>query len=146
MNKSLIIAIVLPLILISCIPDENVTITPILEQERRISFTFFTDNDYSFSQYDTYFVKLNVGIRLIDKGTGQELKILEETTGWIPFKEIPKQSNKMLYEKSMNVDIHKYSIIYWYSHQVRIGEAIQMKAISSFLNNWENERAVIIKF
>jgi len=46
MKKFLIILSVLPLILGSCIPEETVQITPVLEKEKKISFIFSFLNNW----------------------------------------------------------------------------------------------------
>ncbi|WP_373521137.1 hypothetical protein, partial [Aquiflexum sp.] len=128
MKNLLIVAFLMSFVLISCESFEPESELPILEKEKKVLFEFFTDKDYSSAQYDTYFVNLNVGVSLVDKKTAQEIKILEESTGWIPFKDIPSGLNKIKFEKLVPVDINRYHVIYGYSHQVRIGETIQMKA------------------
>ncbi len=131
---------------ISCESIEPESELPILKKEKKVLFEFFTDKDFSSTQYDTYFVNLNVGVSLVDKNSTQEIKILEETTGWIPFKDIPRELNKSRFEKLVSVDIHRYNVSYGYSHQVRIGETIQMKAIGKFLTDWEDEKLITINF
>lgn len=146
MKNSLIIAFLMPFALVSCIAIEPEPQIPIQEKEKKILFDFFTDKDYSSLQYVDHSVILNVGVSLVDKKTAREIKILEETTGWIPFETIPDEFNKIRFEKSVTVDRNKYSVNYGYSYQVRIGETIQMKAIGEFLKDWEDEKLIRIKF
>lgn len=146
MKNSLIVAILMSLVFISCDSFEPESDLPILEKEKKVLFDFFTDKDYSSTKYDTYFVNLNVGVSLVDKKTAEEIKILEETTGWIPFKDIPNELNKIRYEKSVLVDVHRYDVSYGYSHHVRIDGTIQMKALGKFLAKWEDEKLITIKF
>ena len=146
MKNAVISVLLIPLLFISCISDETEKLAPTLEKDKKILFQFFTDQDYSSPEFDTYFVNLNIGISLMETKTGHELKVLEESTGWIPFKDIPQADQKIVFEKSMKVDVHKYSVLYSYSHQVRIGETIQMKAIGEFLRDSENEKLITIKF
>lgn len=146
MKNSLVAACLMSLVLISCNSFEPEYEPPVLEKEKKVHFEFFTDKDYSTTQYDTYFVNLNIGVSLVDKITAQEIKILEETTGWIPFRAIPNELNKMRFGKLVPVDINRYKVSYGYSHQVRIGNTIQMKAIGQFLAEWEDEKLIVIKF
>ncbi|MDO8968688.1 hypothetical protein [Algoriphagus sp.] len=146
MKNALFLALLTSSILFSCGYVEPEPEIPTLEKDKNITFEFYTDKDYSSSQYDTYFVNLNVGVSLVDKNTAQEIKIVEETTGWIPFKDIPYELNKMKFWKLVPVDINRYKVSYGYFHQVKIGETIQMKAFGKFLEKWEDEKLITIKF
>jgi hypothetical protein len=132
---------------ISCVSDETEPVAiPVLEKEKKVLFEFYTDKDYNTPQFDTYFVNLKVGITILQKSTRQEEKILEETTGWIAFKDIPQAHDKIIFEKLVHVDIHKYTVVYWYAHQVRIGETIQMRAKTESLEDLEEEKLIAINF
>ncbi|WP_152527382.1 hypothetical protein [Indibacter alkaliphilus] len=146
MKNSLIIAILISLVFISCESFGPELEFPVLEKEKKVLFEFFTDKDYSATQFDSYFVNLNVGVSLVDKITAEEIRILKESTGMIPFKEIPDELNKIRFEIKESVDIHRYHVSFGYSHYVRIGETFQMKAISEFLPDKEDEKLVVIKF
>ncbi|MCC5930719.1 MAG: hypothetical protein JJU28_15855 [Cyclobacteriaceae bacterium] len=124
--------------MMACISDPESPIQSDVLEDKYIVFEIFADRDFPLPQFEHYEVKLDMGVSLISKNNGQEEIIFLESTGWLPFSEIPHPGNAIVHSVNLQkVNTQQYLVNIGFTYQYRIQGTLQMYATHEFMKNGE---------
>lgn len=147
MKRTLLFIMPLVLLVVACSDDTGNTPSPVKLQDKNVRIEFFTDKDFSGPEYDNHFVRFQAGVQKVTLSPYETLEVLNESSEWIAFRDLPKLDKPLLYTitvQQVNEVTQRVNI--GYSYQVKIGETIQMRAANVFMQPGETEKTVTVRF
>jgi hypothetical protein len=97
---------------------------------------FFAASDFSDPKYDDYYVQFSAAVMKMTYEPYATEYFLEETTGWIAFKDIPTAGNRMVFEVVVpDVQKKKQGVVMGYSYVIKIGEYSEFHSRSEYVDS-----------
>lgn len=118
-------------LIVSCSdPQED----PVVRIDKHVRVEFFTESDFTGSTYDNHYLKIRVGAIKMTYDPYLEEKILNDTTDWIAFKDIPTVDAPLVFETVVpQVDIEEQTVLFGYTYVIKVGDYTELHAVSEFV-------------
>lgn len=135
-------AFLLMLTLSNCVTDDIET-TPLVIEDKAVQLEFFTRSDFSGAEYADHFVEIKFNIAKVTHATNEQEVLLDYASGWIAFKDIPTELNKLTLNKVVpGVKLGLQSVNVSKITRVRIGNTLQLNASNEFLEDSEKQKLI----
>lgn len=139
-------AFLLALTVSSCVMDEIET-TPVEGEDKAIQLEFFTRSDFSRQEYDDHFVEIKFSIAKLTHASNEQEVLLDYSSGWIAFNDIPAEVNKLTLNKVVSdVKVGLQSVNVSKITRVRIGNTLQLNASNEILLDDEKQKLIQVIF
>lgn len=135
------------LFLFLCAGCENYEENPAHLVDKRARVEFYTTKDFSDPNYDQHQVNLRAGVRKITYDPYKEETILDDSTGWIAFKDIPAAADPIIFEALIpEVDVDKQTVLFGYTYVIKIGEYTELYAAGEYLQDADKSKVMRVVF
>lgn len=135
-------ALILVLILSSCVPDE-LEPTPVAGEDKAVQLEFFTRSDFSGATYADHYVEIKFNIAKVTHASNEQEVLLDYSSGWIAFKDIPTEIDKLTLNKVVtDVKLGSQSVNISKITRVRVGNSLQLSAYNEFLQDGEKQKLI----
>jgi hypothetical protein len=116
--KLILFITVFSLIVFSCNEPEQPVYQPVLK-DKTVTFQIYTYNDYNQPGYENAKVKFSFWIKKITFNPYKETVELDTILGWMAFRDVPSELNKIYFSKTIpDIDENRENIQFGYSWNV----------------------------
>ena len=116
-------------------PDPGVT--------KKARIEFFAKSDFSDPKYENHYVQFNAAVMKMTYDPYATEYILDETTEWIAFKDIPKAGNAMVFEvEAPGIHIKNQTVVMGYSYVIKIGDFTEFHSRNEYVDDRKSEETL----